>query len=93
MPRMRAVASAYYILVNTMIGLAMGPYFIGQLSDVYAADGMNSAESLQLAMTSAMGIFVITFVLLTLAWRHLPKDEATRLERAKALGERVETAS
>ena len=92
MPRMRAVASAYYILVNTMIGLAMGPYFIGQLSDVYAADGMNSAESLQLAMTSAMGIFVITFVLLTLAWRHLPKDEATRLERAKALGERVETA-
>ena len=45
---------------------------------------MNSAESLQLAMTSAMGIFVITFVLLTLAWRHLPKDEATRLDRAKA---------
>ena len=93
MPRMRAVASAYYILVNTMIGLAMGPYFIGQLSDVYAADGMNSAESLQLAMTSAMGIFVITFVLLTLAWRYLPKDEATRLDRAKAFGERVRNRS
>ena len=41
-------------------------------------------------MTSAMGIFVITFVLLTLAWRHLPGDEASRLDRARALGERVE---
>ena len=90
MPRMRAVASAYYILVNTMVGLAMGPYFIGQLSDMFSADGMDSASSLQLAMTSAMGIFVITFVLLTLAWRHLPGDEASRLDRARALGERVE---
>jgi hypothetical protein len=90
MPRMRAVASAYYILVNTMVGLAMGPYFIGQLSDMFSADGMDSASSLQLAMTSAMGIFVITFGLLTLAWRHLPGDEASRLDRARALGERVE---
>ena len=90
MPRMRAVASAYYILVNTMVGLAMGPYFIGQLSDMYAADGMDSASSLQLAMTSAMGIFVVTLVLLTMAWRHLPGDEASRLDRARALGERVE---
>ncbi len=33
MPRMRALASAYYILMNTFIGLALGPYGIGRLSD------------------------------------------------------------
>jgi MFS family permease len=89
LPRMRAVAGAYYLLVNTMIGLAMGPYFMGQLSDFYAAGGMDSAESLQSAIETGLLIFGITFVFLTLAWRHLPKDEASRLDRARALGEEV----
>lgn len=35
MPRMRAVAGAYYILMNTFIGLALGPYVMGQLSDMF----------------------------------------------------------
>lgn len=91
LPRMRAVAGAYYILVNTMIGLALGPYFMGQLSDFYAAGGMDSAESLQTAMASSLLIFLATALFLTLAWRHLPKDEATRLARAKAQGEPLPT--
>ena len=90
MPRMRAVAGAYYILVNTFIGLALGPYFMGQLSDGFRAGGMGEAEALQTAIASAMGIFALTLVFLTLAWRYLPKDEANRLERAKALGENVQ---
>jgi MFS family permease len=89
MPRMRAVASAYYILINTFIGLALGPYVMGKLSDLYGASGMDSAESLQLAISTAMLILVVTLVCLTLAWRHLPKDESSRLERAHALGEPV----
>ncbi len=89
MPRMRAVAGAYYILVNTFIGLAIGPYTMGKLSDFYAAGGMDSAESLQLAITSSLLIFVVSLVFLTLAWRHLPGDEASRLERARELGEPV----
>ena len=89
MPRMRAVAGAYYILVNTMIGLALGPYFMGRLSDLYAAGGMNPAESLQTAIASALLIFVVTLFFLTLAWRHLPKDEASRLDRARARGEEI----
>ena len=40
-----------------------------------------------------MGIFVLTLICLTLAWRHLPKDEASRLDRARALGERVTQAA
>ncbi len=89
LPRMRAVAGAYYILVNTFIGLALGPYFMGQLSDGFRAAGMDDAAALQTAIAAAMGIFVITLVLLTLAWRHLPKDEASRLQRARALGEDI----
>ncbi len=90
LPRMRAVAGAYYILVNTMIGLAMGPYMMGRLSDFFVGKGMNTAESLQTAIACSMLIFVITLLFLTLAWKHLPKDEASRLDRARAQGEVIE---
>ena len=93
MPRMRAVAGAYYILINTFIGLALGPYAMGQLSDMFAAGGMDPAESLRLAIACALLIFVITLICLTLAWRHLGKDEASRLDRARALGEEVTEAA
>ena len=89
LPRMRALAGAYYILINTMIGLAMGPYLIGQISDVLGSNGMAPAESLRTAMASSMLIFIATLIFLTLAWRHLPREEATRIERARALGEDV----
>ena len=79
LPRMRAVAGAYYILINTMIGLALGPYFMGQMSDMYAAGGMSPAQSLQTAMATSLLVFGLTLIFLTLAWRHLPKDETSRL--------------
>ncbi|MEM9620391.1 MAG: MFS transporter, partial [Pseudomonadota bacterium] len=91
MPRMRAVAGAYYILVNTLIGLALGPYVIGQLSDLFVAQGMSPAAALQTAMAASLGIFVATLAFLFLAMRHLPGDEASRLQRARALGETVAT--
>ncbi len=89
MPRMRAIAGAYFLLVNTFIGLALGPYAMGQFSDVLAAGGMAPAESLRTAMALSMLIFILTLLFLTLAWRHLPREEATRLDRARALGEQV----
>ena len=92
MPRMRAVAGAYYILVNTFIGLAIGPYAMGKLSDFYLGTGMNPAESLQTAIITSLLIFVVTLVFLTLAWRHLPGDEASRLSRARELGEATSEA-
>ncbi len=39
MPRMRGTASAFYILMITFIGLALGPYSIGKLSDALAQGG------------------------------------------------------
>ena len=90
LPRMRAVAGAYYLLMTTFIGLALGPYTIGQMSDVFAQSGMASDTALRTAMSCSLLTLLPTLVLLTLAWRAVPGDEATRLERARALGEELE---
>jgi len=89
MPRMRAVAGAYFILVNTFIGLALGPYFIGLISDMYHAGGMTEAESLRNAIGVCMLTLIPALVFMYLAQKHLPADEATRLDRARSLGEPV----
>ena len=87
---MRAVAGAYYILVNTFIGLALGPYVIGQISDVFVANGFESAEALRNAMACSMLIFVVSIFCLIQAQRHLPRDESSRLDRARAMGESLD---
>ncbi|NJN50866.1 MAG: MFS transporter [Gammaproteobacteria bacterium] len=89
MPRMRAIAGAYYILINTMLGLALGPYAMGQLSDYFAATGMDSADSLRSAIAWSLLIFAVSLLFLTLAWRNLPRDEASRVQRARDAGEVV----
>lgn len=90
MPRMRAVAGAYYILLNTFIGLALGPYVIGQISDILGSTGMNDAESLRGAIAFAILSLIPALFFLVMAQRHLPRDEASRLQRARELGETVE---
>ena len=89
MPRMRAIAGAYFILMNTFIGLALGPYVIGRLSDVFAAGGMSSGDALRTAIAWGLSIFLITLVCLVLAMRYLPEDQRSRLERARNLGEPI----
>ena len=89
MPRMRATAGAYYILMNTFLGLALGPYFMGQFSDMFFASGMNDADALAWAIGVSMLTFIPAVIFLILAQKHLPKEEASRLERARALGEDV----
>ncbi len=92
MPRMRAVAGAYYILLNTFIGLALGPYVIGEISDILHAGGLNEAESLRSAIALATLSLVPALIFLILAQRHLPHDESSRIERARKVGEPVEGA-
>jgi hypothetical protein len=48
MPRMRAIASAFYLLMVTFTGLALGPYTIGFLSDSFVANGSSSAKAVRL---------------------------------------------
>lgn len=87
LPRMRAVAGAYYILMNTFLGLALGPYVMGQLSDMFMASGMDDAGALRTAIAVSTVTLIPAIIFLFLAQRHLHKDESTRIDRARKLGE------
>jgi MFS family permease len=87
MPRMRAMVSAFYLLMVTFIGLALGPYTIGQISDALFARGMDDGDALRLGMLVGLGGFLVAIVFVTLAMRFLPADVASRLTRARAAGE------
>ena len=89
LPRMRASASAFYILMVTFIGLALGPYLMGLASDTFVAGGMESGEALRTGMMAGLGIFAVSVTFLVLAMRYLPGDEASRLDRAREAGESI----
>ena len=85
LPRMRATASAFYIMVLTFVGFALGPYTIGALSDTLG----DLPAAMRLALLSN-GVSVV-FVLLGL--RHLHRDERSLLDRARAAGEQIAAPS
>ncbi|MDL2717619.1 MAG: MFS transporter [Acidobacteriota bacterium] len=63
-PRLRATASAVYILHTTFLGLALGPYAVGRLS-IFTGD-------LKSAMLLALPVQGLAAVLLFLAARRIP---------------------
>jgi MFS family permease len=79
LPRMRAIASASYLLVLTFVGLALGPYTVGRLSVAF--------DSLRAGMIAALAVNALAVLFLVLACRHLKADEDSRQERARAAGE------
>lgn len=87
LPRMRAMASAFYLLMITFIGLALGPFMIGQISDIYGKSGASSAEALQMGMLLGCCISIVSIVLLFIASKTITRDLDTRLERARDAGE------
>ena len=74
-------------MINTFIGLALGPYLMGQISDFGIAPGMSDAEALQRAMVFGLLMFVVSAAFLLAARAWLVEDETTRVARAQALGE------
>ena len=76
LPHMRARASALFLLFVTIIGLALGPYVVGRLSDLWG--------SLRLAFMAATLANVAAFALFVMASRTIAADEETRLNRASA---------
>ena len=90
LPRMRALASAFYIVMPTFLGLALGPYLMGYASDIFFGQGMDEASSLRIAMLLSLFILIPSAILIFIASRHLEADENSRIERARAAGEVVE---
>jgi MFS family permease len=79
LPRMRAVAAAFYLLIVTFVGLALGPYGVGLLSDLLG--------DLSQAVRIALAVNLLGALLLLRCVATLRRDEATLRERARAAGE------
>ncbi|HIA46999.1 MAG TPA: MFS transporter [Candidatus Hydrogenedentes bacterium] len=87
LPRMRATASAFYLLMITFIGLALGPYTIGQISTALNESGMDSGEALQRGMLYSLLVYIPAALCFVISAVYIKGDESTRLERAKSAGE------
>lgn len=62
--RMRATASASFLLINNLIGLGVGPYLIGRLSD--ALKHSYGAEALRYAAVAVTAFYVLAALLMLL---------------------------
>jgi MFS family permease len=71
-PSMRATASASFLFINNLIGIAFGIYFLGWLSDrMKAAHGTGS---LQFSILYGLAFYLLSSALYFLAARRLERD-------------------
>lgn len=82
LPRMRATAGATYVLGTTMVGLALGPYFAGQVISL-------TGHNIGLGIAALYFMPVLTVAALAIGARHIASVEAGKVERARAAGERI----
>ena len=82
LPRMRGMASSTYIIVSTLLGLGMGPYFVGIVSDRNGGD-------LGAAIISINVVAPVIVVILVYVLTRIQRDEDSLRERARAGGEAV----
>lgn len=82
--RMRATAQSFLQLTVTLLGLAMGPYMYGILSEAYGRAGHSPADRLQVAILTGLAVTVpvIIALLVKAAW-HLEDDENSVDERER----------
>jgi MFS family permease len=82
LPRMRGITSSIFIIITTLLGLGMGPYFVGIVSDRLHGDLAQAIISINVVVPA------IVVCLLIVLWR-VNRDEVTVLDRARAGGETV----
>lgn len=68
----RSTMSALFLLVNNLIGLGIGPYFFGRLSDVLKPE--YGADSIKYAFLYGLGLYLLAALLLFLASRRIDED-------------------
>jgi len=66
-PRLRATASASFFLGASMLGLSLGPYAAGRISQ--------ATHSLWTGMITITGVIPLALIALAVAWRHLARNE------------------
>jgi MFS transporter, Spinster family, sphingosine-1-phosphate transporter len=76
LPRMRGITTSAYLLLSTIVGLGIGPYFVGMMSD--------ASGDLRTAMLCVNAAAVPIFLLLLVVARRAQRDEAGLVARAAA---------
>jgi len=71
-PPMRTTASALFLLLNNLLGIAVGFYYFGWMSDLLKPQF--GEESLRWAIYTGMGFYVLAALLLIGASRSLKRD-------------------
>lgn len=66
---MRSTASASFLLINNLVGLGVGPWLIGRLSD--ALKSSYGADALRNAAVACLGFYLLAAVLMLLSVRSL----------------------
>ncbi|WP_427967686.1 MFS transporter [Altererythrobacter sp.] len=74
LPRMRAITASVYLLAMTILGLGIGPYMVGMISD--------ATGDLRAAMLSVNAAAIPIVIMLLVIARRSQRDEETLLERA-----------
>lgn len=69
---MRATASAFFLLINNLVGLGVGPLLIGAVSD--ALRGTYGPESLRYAAIGSLVFYGVAALLALLAGRRMRRD-------------------
>jgi len=82
LPRMRGITSSTYIIISTLLGLGMGPYVVGMVSD---ANGGDLGAAIRSINWVAPPIVVLLLIVLT----RINRDEGSMMDRARAGGEPV----
>ena len=87
LPRMRGTATAAFFLGTTLVGLAFGPYIVGQISDFAGTmvDGKLVGD-LRTGILSLVAVAPVALGLLIYAYRALPAAEASLNERSGEAG-------
>lgn len=68
----RSQMSALMLLINSLIGLGLGPYLFGKVSDLLKPE--HGADSIKYAFLMGLSFYVVAAVLLLIASRRLRKD-------------------
>lgn len=71
-PASRSIASALFLLINNLIGLGGGIFFLGALSQFLTP--IYGEEALRYSMLYSLAFYALAALLMTLAGRSLPRD-------------------
>ena len=80
LPRMRGITFSTYMIIQTLLGLGIGPYFVGIVADQNGGDLGEAIKTINIVCP-----FIVIALLLVLT--RFKKDEASIFERARAGGE------